>query len=481
LAWSLEQAHYRSPIGFHFQSADQKNKSDAIDPVVLKGSGHVTTVAPTGTGKGVSCIIPNLLQYNGQAIVIDPKGENYAVTAKQRRAMGQRVVLLDPFNVTQEKNKDTFNLLDLISIQSNNKLQVLDDSLALANILMECTSEKDIFWDEAAKQLVGALIGSVAIHHGEVRHLPQVCKQLFSDSFSLLTFLNHLNIKTEGMFDGLMGLLDEAPDRTRASIFTVARQQLLPFYKGLVANDIKSTSFSLADFIAGKPMTIYFVLPPDKLESHKSLLRLWVGCFIRLLLKRTSAPQLPTLMMLDEAAQLGSLDELVQAVTLLRGYGLQVWSFWQDLEQIESCYPKKWKTILNNSKAIQAFGIPNVKAANQLMDITGFNANMTLLDLDRDEMLLQMAGDEGILAQKINYLSDPLFNGLYDKNPFHSFQDSQGFVPVKPQRIYSRKSDTDNKVKVDELYASSSLLHGREANQAGELSIKIERKEKPKE
>ena len=45
-----------------------------------------------------------------------------------------------------------------------------------------------------------------------------------------------------------------------------------------------------------------------------------------------------------EAAQLGTLGALRQAVTLLRGYGLQVWSFWQDLSQVRNLYPQDWQT-----------------------------------------------------------------------------------------------------------------------------------------
>ena len=38
------------------------------------------TIAPTRTGKGVGTIIPNLLTAERSVLVIDPKGENAAVT-----------------------------------------------------------------------------------------------------------------------------------------------------------------------------------------------------------------------------------------------------------------------------------------------------------------------------------------------------------------------------------------------------------------
>lgn len=84
-------------------------------PVLDDGhEGHLITIAPTGAGKGVSCIIPALLTWQGPAVVIDPRGENYAVTGAYREAMGQKVHVLDPFDVTNASMKGRLNPLDLI-------------------------------------------------------------------------------------------------------------------------------------------------------------------------------------------------------------------------------------------------------------------------------------------------------------------------------------------------------------------------------
>jgi hypothetical protein len=52
----------------------------------FRQDGHILTCAPTGAGKGIGAVIPNLLDYPGSAFVLDLKGENYAVTAHARRA-----------------------------------------------------------------------------------------------------------------------------------------------------------------------------------------------------------------------------------------------------------------------------------------------------------------------------------------------------------------------------------------------------------
>src|SRR5690349_19336221 len=72
---------------------------DRPETLTYSGDSHLMTIAPTGAGKGRSAIIPNLLQFPGPVVIIDPKGENYHVTAGRRRALGHEVILLDPFRL----------------------------------------------------------------------------------------------------------------------------------------------------------------------------------------------------------------------------------------------------------------------------------------------------------------------------------------------------------------------------------------------
>jgi type IV secretion system protein VirD4 len=170
--------------------------------------------------------------------------------------------------------------------------------------------------------------------------------------------------------------------------------------------------------VSGAPLTIYIVLPPHMLGSHGRFLRLWISALMSLVMRRRRRPEKSTLFILDEAAQLGPLDELRTAVTLMRGYGLQTWTFWQDLSQLRILYPQDWQTMLNNCAVLQAFGANNLRAATDVADMFGALDGRGFLMLEADEMLLQIAGDEAVVAARPNYLRDPPFEGLFDKNPF---------------------------------------------------------------
>jgi len=132
----------------------------------------------------------------------------------------------------------------------------------------------------------------------------------------------------------------QLPERdTRPSVLATALSWVKSLNTECVEATLESSTFDLNDLLEGKPISIYRCIPPDKLTSHKALLKMWIAALMTTVLRRTSCPEKKTLFILDECAQLGTMPLLEQAVTLLRGYGLQVWTFWQDMEQVRANYP----------------------------------------------------------------------------------------------------------------------------------------------
>jgi type IV secretion system protein VirD4 len=158
------------------------------------------------------------------------------------------------------------------------------------------------------------------------------------------------------------------------------------------------------------------MIPPDKLESHRALLRLCVGTLLTAAVRRRVIPARRTLFLIDECAQLGTLPALRTAVTLLRGSGLQVWTIWQDLSQLRMLYPKDWQTMINNSAVIQAFGINNNLMANEWSELLGMEP-AELLRLRPEQAAVCMHGQGTRICRRPDYLTDPMFQGLYDPNP----------------------------------------------------------------
>jgi type IV secretion system protein VirD4 len=162
-------------------------------------------------------------------------------------------------------------------------------------------------------------------------------------------------------------------------------------------------------------LSIYVVIPPEKLDSHRALLRLWVGTLLTAVSRRRHVPNQRTLFLLDECAQLGSLPALRQSVTLLRGYGLQVWSFWQDLSQLRLLYPQDWQTMFNNCAVVQTFGVASHLMAKEWGEVFGQDPHE--LRTVAPEETLVLINDQGLRrCQRPDYLRDKAFAGLFDAN-----------------------------------------------------------------
>ena len=434
VAWSLEEESRSPLVGFQTEIEPDDDEDDPLEPILHTGDGHLLTVAPTGAGKGVCCIIPALLRYKGPVITIDPKGENVAVTARRRQEMGQTNVVLDPFNVATEFESDRLNPFDLLDLKSPD---LIDNAAMIAGLMSQgAKSTRDPFWDQRAEQLLTALVLHVAASATPAnRNLKELRRLAYLPPEAL-----EKEMKTSGHpeVQALTNMIVVPAPETLGGILAHA-QSHVEFLRGELTQDATAAStFSLDDITTGKPLSIYIVLPPDKLESHSKLLRMWIGTFMAALFRRRFKPELPTLFLLDEAAQLGSMPALRQAMTLLRGYGVRTWSFWQDFSQLRLLYPQDWETMYNNCQVHQCFGLTTLRAADAAQAMTGFASAYDILGMDSDEMLLSLAGDEPVIAQKPNYLTDPVFAGQFDQNPYHVGSSVTGMEPSRPQRVFKR-------------------------------------------
>lgn len=374
IGYSLEEERHKPLMGFRFGDAVEDERAAAggddglLEPILHTGDGHLLTLARTGAGKGVGCIIPALLRYQGPVIVVDPKGENYQVTARRRRELGQIVRLLDPFGITGEKS-DALNPLDMIDPTSTD---AIDHAAELAGLLVTERSNRDPFWDSRAESLIASLLLFTAADRPPVlRNLGEVHYLLNQGKDDMgFTFKEMAKSSQEPVRRGC-AIRDTAEEKVFASILSTS-QSHTDFLRGASAQtSVQTSSIDLGGITRGDPVSIYIVIPPEKLESHGKLLRLWIGVLMGAITRRTQRPELPTLFILDEAAQLGPLKQLRQAITLLRGYGLRTWSFWQDLSQLKMLYPGDWQTMVNNCEVLQAFGFANAGVARDGGQLTG--------------------------------------------------------------------------------------------------------------
>lgn len=434
LGWPISSERTgREPLyGLNSYKKLMSEKNSLTRTVSYNGGGHLITFAPTGAGKGVSTIIPALLTYHGSTIVVDPKGENFHVTARRRLEMGHQVYVLDPFRLVTPCEKfvslygvdnviffegDSLNPLDFITMGEGKD----DDSEAqtIAVSLAE-RSGSNAFWDNMATLLLTGLIQFISTSPdvpAAQRSMSTVVRLVYRDNLD--DYISDIvRFKRTDRFSrrAFEGFLSSGEQKTRGEVLSFVRGYLTALTTQGIQKSISSTSVDLDGLIRGDRMTIYIVFPPSKLRAYAKLLRMWVTVLLQAIMSRKSRPDLNTLLLLDECAQLGELEQLRTAITLLRGYGLQAWMFFQDLSQIEERY-SDWRNLVNNCAVLQAFGLSREMAANPIAELVGGITGQELVSLGRSQQLLAETGKGSRVVELMTYWRDPAFHGLADRNP----------------------------------------------------------------
>ena len=84
------------------------SKNSSGQDIKVETYQHTLLIAPNGSGKGVSHVLPILLSLDESVIVHDIKLENYEITSGYRASIGHKIYVFNPLG---EKKKLTDTIL----------------------------------------------------------------------------------------------------------------------------------------------------------------------------------------------------------------------------------------------------------------------------------------------------------------------------------------------------------------------------------
>lgn len=419
LGWPLASATKRG-VGFIGEAAPTRpDRRRHERPISDASESHTLVVAPTGSGKGRGIVLPNLLTWPHSAIVVDIKGEAALTTARHRRALGQRVVVLDPFKRVAQ-GEEGLNPMDWLAGDAEH---LGDNATTLAETLNGGqVSLKDPFWDHAAADLIAGLIGFAATRRGDERTLGHVYNLLTSDNpaYQIANLLDTHKDMHPFARRHLAAYCNHEAEKVRTSVTSTAQQHLRIFASPLVQRSVARTTMDLEALKRGEPVTVYLVLPAARLISHAPLLRIWLSVLLGTIAEREHKPLAPTLLIVDELAQIGAIPLILQALTLLRGYGLRVMAIIQSLAQLRALWPNDYQTIVDNCGTVVGFGLSRAALATPLAELLGDVSADTLMKLPAEHAIVSRIGHGSVIARRLDYLKDPLFAARFDPNPFYA-------------------------------------------------------------
>lgn len=336
------------------------------------GDGAVLVYAPQGAGKGVQVVIPTCLTWQGSALILDPKAENFDVTHAHRKTFS-KIIRLDAI---EPKRSDSFNPLDTIRPDPD---FMGEDAAALAEMLVEETggTNHDNYFTRAARTLVRAFLLYVSEKYRtqpELRTLATVRKFLTYPEGALKEELETMaQFPVAAVAEEATSVQAAIDNESARDVIRTAAEALALFSEGTLGARLTGLStFSFEDLVTDN-VTIYVMVPETRLDVLRPLLRVMFGCALTALTlaKERGLPAQRPLIMIDEAKALGRLDVLSRSMGWLRAYA-QLVLIWQDLGQLYATYGEHTATTFKaNSGATVAFNVNDLTTAKELADIIG--------------------------------------------------------------------------------------------------------------
>lgn len=353
---------------------------------------HLGTFAGSRGGKGISTVLPNLACFTGSVLVLDPKGENANLTATRRGygegvpagGMGQEVHVIDAFHAADEvpdHYRSGFNPILGLNPRSVN---FIDDCDGIAEALVVTTGrENTTHWNDSARFAIRGLTAWAATSpEPGRRNLPEVHRLVNlpqKDFDALLVDMAKSTDRAWGLPSMVANAIAAMDTEEESSVMSIVKQQLSFMESPPMAQILRSTGRQ-PDLRAWKMggMSIYLCLPAGRLHRHNKLFRLFLNRLLAEAEYNKDKPAVPAIMMLDEMHVLGHMQIMETAAALIAGFGVRIWSIWQDFNQLQSIFDKRWETFIGNASLFQSFALNDMKTLKYVSDRLGPSSIMSI-------------------------------------------------------------------------------------------------------
>jgi len=386
----------------------------------INGKGHLITIAPTRSGKGVSAIIPNLLTYDGSIICIDPKGENTKITAKRREELNDNVFVIDPWNVAKSEFKASFNPIEFLQYGDD----LAEDVAFIADALVYDPPDQvgDAHWNEEARAFIGGLLMYVVKEFPQEKNLNKLRELLTLNEIDTNGLLRTMQGSNFNLIERCANRMLSKSEKEFSGVLSTTQRHTQFLDSPRIQKNTATSSFSIEDLIE-KKISVFLVIPPDKINAFNRWLRIVLTNLIMGVTKSEAKPSKDIMFFIDEFAAIGKFQIIQTAMGLMAGYGMKFWLFLQDLSQLKALYGKSYATFLSNSSVFQVFGVNDFETAKFVSDSIGnttieTKSISTKSLIDKDSQSFSTTGRNLINSDEIMNLNKDLQIIIYDGKPY---------------------------------------------------------------
>lgn len=440
----MERRRFFANPGLGFVLGKPGSPTKKAPFIVSADHPHCLLVAPTGRGKGVGFVIPNLLTYKGSAVVLDVKGENFDKTSRHRKKNGDIVYRFAPTDWSKPSHR--YNPLARVG-KMENPAQRMMELQKIATLFLQTKGQggdeflpgaTDIFvaCGMLSYELTKVTLGEIyryAVQGGEPKaqyaHYARIAQ---NDATKIL--FNKLANTTEKTLSAYLSVL------TSSGLGTWANPRICALTD---ESDFEFVSFRR------RPQTVYLVVPPDDIASIAALIRLFFSDLIASIQGAGEPGEdepFPILIMLDEFDRLGKMPIVAESIKTLRSYGGNLAIVTQTIPALDEIYgqnirlslqggagiklyltPSEEKTIADLSAAV---GMTTRRVVSKSKTIgqgafSGVNVSerteeKPLLSEDearrlpKDEVVIVVDADMPIRAKRIQYFADRTLKPIFE-------------------------------------------------------------------
>lgn len=398
---------------------------------------HVLLFAPTGSGKGVGFVIPNLLFWENSCVCHDIKLENYELTSGYRQQkLNQEVFVWNPAD--PDGMSHCYNPLDWISKKPG---QMVDDVQKIANLILP---EQEFWQNEARSLLLGVILYLIAVPE-KVKSFGEVVRTMRSDDvvYNLAVVLDTIGKRIHPVaYMNIAAFLQKA-DKERSGVISTMNSGLELWANPLIDSATARSDFDIQQ-MKRKKMTVYVGVSPDNLKRLEPLLKVFYQQATDFLTRKMPTKEEPhgVLFMMDEFPSLGEMPQFQVGIAYFRGYRVKLFLIVQDTQQLKGIYEEAgMNSFLSNSYYRITFAANNVETANLISQLVGnktvvqmsknrpqfFDMNpaartvnasevqralllpQEVITLPRDEQIILIESHAPIKTKKIFYFKDKFF------------------------------------------------------------------------
>lgn len=410
--------------------------------LVSKTFPHALIVAPTGRGKGVGFVIPNLLTYKGSAVVLDVKGENFRETSRFRASMGDKVFRFAPTDWDRPTHR--YNPLARIAAMTNPDRQQMELKLT-AKLFLQTDNEK------LSGLLAGGIdlfvaAGLLAFERG-VPTIGEIYRITASGGDKQKEYLKRSqevkNTSAKLIFERMASTNND----TLTSYLSLLMTSGLDTWDNRAIDAATATSdFSFRD-IRRRPHAIYIVVESEMIRPLAPLIRLFFSDLIASLQVQEPGDDepWPVMIMLDEFDRLGKMPIVAESIKTLRSFGGNLAIVTQTIPALDEIYGENTRRSLQGGAGVKLYLTPSEqKTIEELSQAVGKTTKRVVTRsravgrnpfegrsvsertedtplltedqarrMDLDEVILVIDAQMPIRARRIKYFEDPTLKRLH--------------------------------------------------------------------